>query len=281
MAKLSICCLYLRIFGVKRSYARYIWFLGGLQVVTNLVLIFIQAFQCKPVDAFWKWWVSGKCLSTAKGVAAVEPPNSVIDFFLVVLAVIMVRSLQMSNKNKWNLRFLFGLGSLAGVFGFIKVGVVYTTSDPAKQMVQLGIWAVVQSFASIVCCCAPVYKPLLPANGLWGRLTSMVSQYRLRGSRSGGSGGNDKLDGLYSAEQLNNDSLERFGDTRVSQMESQSQSQSWVRAGASGSSEPLGTTQAALAEDHKHPTYVPNLAVYDDNAYPMNAIHVHRSVEIV
>lgn len=112
MAKLSICCLYLRIFGIKRKYSRWIWFLGGPQVAINLIAIFIQAFQCEPVDAFWKWWVSGKCLGTAKGVAAVEPPNSIIDFLLVILAVIMVGSLQMSTSNMWRLRILFGLGAL-------------------------------------------------------------------------------------------------------------------------------------------------------------------------
>lgn len=49
---------------------------------------------------------------TATGVAAVEPPNSIIDFLLVILAVAMVRSLKMSNQNKWRLRFVFGLGAL-------------------------------------------------------------------------------------------------------------------------------------------------------------------------
>lgn len=112
MAKLSICCLHLRIFGVKRSNARWIWFFGVLQVSTNIALIFVQTFQCNPVDTFWKWWVPGKCISSATGVVAVEPPNSLIDFFLVILAVAMVRSLKMSNKNKWRLSFMFGLGDL-------------------------------------------------------------------------------------------------------------------------------------------------------------------------
>jgi energy-coupling factor transporter transmembrane protein EcfT len=112
MAKLSICCLYLRIFGVNRIYARWIWFLGGLQVVINVAFIFVQAFQCKPVETNWKWWVPGTCLSRSTGVVVVEPPNSVIDFFLVILAVVMVRSLKMPSRDKWQLRFLFGLGAL-------------------------------------------------------------------------------------------------------------------------------------------------------------------------
>lgn len=151
-------------------------------------------------------------------------------------------------------------------------------------MIQLGIWALVQSLVSIVCCCAPVYKPLLPANGFWGRLTSKVSQYRLRSSRSGGSG---RLDESYATGRLENDSFERREETRVSNAESRSQSQRWLKVGVSGSSEgaachePTEVSRGWLVEDHRQPVPISTHGSYDDNIYMMNAIHVHRSVDIV
>lgn len=96
-------------------------------------------------------------------------------------------------------------------------------------MIQLGIWAVIQSWASIVCCCAPVYNTLPPSNGFWGRLTSKFNRYRLRGSRSGG---NDRPGKSYSIGDLKIDSLELDEETRVSDAESWTPSQRCLQVGA-------------------------------------------------
>ena len=43
---------------------------------------------------------------------ALEPPNALVDFALVALALAMIRPLQMQSSAKLKLRLLFGLGSL-------------------------------------------------------------------------------------------------------------------------------------------------------------------------
>lgn len=41
------------------------------------------------------------------------------------------------------------------------------------------IWAAVQSLLCIICCCAPVYRPLFPGR-LWGRIFAKVGTYSLK-----------------------------------------------------------------------------------------------------
>ncbi|KAF7865956.1 hypothetical protein EAF04_006120 [Stromatinia cepivora] len=132
------------------------------------------------MNKFWQWWAPGKCIPFSTILVSLEPPNSLIDFALVILALSMIRSLRIKTKAKWKLRFLFGLGSLAGIFGFVKIGMSYN-SDQAFVSAALGLWAVVQSVVGIVCCCAPVYKPLFPGQGYWSRLNSKVINYTFGG----------------------------------------------------------------------------------------------------
>lgn len=35
------------------------------------------------------------------------------------------------------------------------------------------LWATIQQGCSVICCCAPIYKPLIPALGLFSRLKSL------------------------------------------------------------------------------------------------------------
>lgn len=50
--------------------------------------------------------------------------------------------------------------------------------------VSLHIWAAVQSLASIVCCCAPVYRPLFK-NGFWSRNVPKVGTHSIPVSLEG------------------------------------------------------------------------------------------------
>ncbi|CAH0038991.1 unnamed protein product [Clonostachys rhizophaga] len=178
LAKLSICALYLRLFGVKRSNRIWVYILAALQILSYLVLVILQPLQCRPINKFWQYWAEGECLSFSVILAAVEPLNSVIDFALVILAIFMIRSLKMKVDAKWKLCFLFGLGSLAGIFGFVKMGLSYDYKP--ETIVVLGLWAVVQSVAGIICCCAPVFRPMPIVTIAWDGIRSKLSNYSLR-----------------------------------------------------------------------------------------------------
>lgn len=111
-AKLSICALYRRIFGVNQVYRRWVYSLAAAQCAICLTLVCMQLLLCRPFHKFWDWLVPGQCTPWTTLLLVTEPPNSLVDFGLVALAMSMIRPMQLKPNAKWKLRFLFGLGSL-------------------------------------------------------------------------------------------------------------------------------------------------------------------------
>lgn len=74
----------------------------------------------------------------------------------------------------------------AGVLGFVKIGEGFGATNKSKIELLDPIWATVQQTCSVICCCAPLYKPLFPETGLWGSIHSLTSSILGRGSSNGG-----------------------------------------------------------------------------------------------
>lgn len=108
--KLAILALYRRIFGVNRSYLISIYVLATVQVLLVIVFCVFQALQCKPFGRYFDLRIHGTCTSEGVVVLGGGLPDSLVDFAAVVLAMWMIKSLQISTKIKWRLRMLFGVG---------------------------------------------------------------------------------------------------------------------------------------------------------------------------
>ncbi|KAL7626895.1 hypothetical protein AAE478_003669 [Parahypoxylon ruwenzoriense] len=158
----------------QQLFAKFTWI---------IVASFMLGFHCQPLDEFWNPRLSGHCIQEGTLIAVVEGINSLGDFLLVALAVAIVPTLQVSGATKRKLIVLFGLGVLAGVIGFVKIGISFN-DDTVYVFTMVALWSNVQAGVGIVCCCAPVYKPILPAPGFWGRLGSGVSFSSLRQKKS-------------------------------------------------------------------------------------------------
>ncbi|XXH02010.1 hypothetical protein Hte_008375 [Hypoxylon texense] len=111
-AKFSILFLYHRLFRVDRSFSIWIKIIGVAQIVYTVVTMLVSVFQCTPVDRYWNIMLDGSCIHVGPFLAAVESMNSFIDFAMVILAVLMVRKLQVSPATKIKLGVVFGLGGL-------------------------------------------------------------------------------------------------------------------------------------------------------------------------
>lgn len=125
-AKWSICALYYRIFRVNRIYGLWIRGIAAVQFALYVALVILQSLQCRPLNKFWQWWAPGECFPFSTILLSIEPLNSVIDFALVILAIIMVRSLHVQIQTKWKLWFLFGLGGLS-----VTTETLYTVFQPS------------------------------------------------------------------------------------------------------------------------------------------------------
>ncbi|KAI1089463.1 hypothetical protein F5B19DRAFT_467079 [Rostrohypoxylon terebratum] len=247
-AKFSIMALYYRLFWVK---TKYFWCINALliyHIAWVIVFSFMLGFHCRPLDKFWAPDLSGYCTSEGTLIAVVEGINSLGDFLLVALAVAIVPTLQVSSATKRKLIVLFGLGVLTGAIGFVKIGISFN-DDLLYSFTMVAIWSNVQAGVSIVCCCAPVYKPILPMPGFWRRLGMKVSPSSLRQKQS-----------LWGSSQR----------TYV-QTSGQDHQQYWLQRG-DGSARGLvwSETQGDNVE----------LEVGDGNGVPMGAIQVRKDVEI-
>ncbi|KAG6354079.1 hypothetical protein INS49_005050 [Diaporthe citri] len=111
-SKLSIMALYLRIFGIRAVYTRWIYFLGAIHISWVIMILVLQTVSCNPLEKFWRPFIPGWCFSEAILAIPSECINSIIDFALVILALFMIQSIHISRDTKWKLGGLFGLGGL-------------------------------------------------------------------------------------------------------------------------------------------------------------------------
>lgn len=93
--------------------------------------------------------------------------------------------------------------SRAGVLGFVKIGQGYSQMSAMAIALYDPLWATIQQGCSVVCCCVPIYKPLIPTLGIFSRLRSFGSRTLGRRSGSGSSGAQGEklpLDSLQEAK---------------------------------------------------------------------------------
>ncbi|CAJ2510909.1 Uu.00g065340.m01.CDS01 [Anthostomella pinea] len=135
LVKLSIMTLYHRIFGVNQAFARWIYAIGLVHIAWIILAVLLQALECLPVEKFRRPFIPGRCLTGVVG-APIEIVNSLVDFALVILAMFMIQSISITKGMKSKLRALFGLGSIIGIIGFVKIGVSYTPNQFCKELLS-------------------------------------------------------------------------------------------------------------------------------------------------
>jgi len=165
-AKLSLLFLYYRLFNPNRPFIRCLYVVGTVQLLWSIATYLVHWFQCSPPAKLWDPTLKGHCINSSAFLVAGETPNSLVDFILVGLAIWMVQSLRMKTSVKLNLTFLFALGGLTGILGFVKIGENFSAMNRLEFALMDPIWATVQQACSVICCCAPIYKPLFPKLGL-------------------------------------------------------------------------------------------------------------------
>ena len=111
-AKLSLLTFYYRIFSVNRSFVRWVYSIGTVQIMWCIAMVFVRLFQCKPIAAAYNPTIKGTCLNSQILLAVGDSINSAIDFVMVGMAVWMVVQLKMSTASKLKLSILFALGGL-------------------------------------------------------------------------------------------------------------------------------------------------------------------------
>ena len=111
MSKLSILCLYRRIFTT-------LWFrrhsvIVGIGILSYWIASILGfALACEPFQAIWKTDIPISCIDTAAFFLGLELVNCILDIAILSLPLRVLRELQMPTKKKIALGLIFALGSL-------------------------------------------------------------------------------------------------------------------------------------------------------------------------
>jgi hypothetical protein len=114
MARLSMLCLYLRLF-FRRGVKYIVYALIAINVLSGMAFIFASIFQCIPVHAAWTRWdgtVQAKCINVNAVGWASAAINIILDAVIIVLPFPELIKLMISWEQKISICIMFSLGSL-------------------------------------------------------------------------------------------------------------------------------------------------------------------------
>ena len=111
--KTSILFFYLRIFpGI--ILRRITWLLIVLSLLIATTFVCVNAFQCTPIDHYWRQWdgAPGKCFSPSGPAWSVASAGIIIDFAMLSLPLHQIRHLNLHWRKKVSVGLMFGVGFL-------------------------------------------------------------------------------------------------------------------------------------------------------------------------
>lgn len=116
---------------------RWIYALATIHVCWFIIFLFLLLFLCTPISEWWDIYdiQPGHCIDGNAFLVPEETINSSLDIAMMILSVGAVQKLITREHMKTKLAFIFVVGGLSGVIGFVKIGIVYGT--PTTMDVRL------------------------------------------------------------------------------------------------------------------------------------------------
>ncbi|CAF9916856.1 MAG: hypothetical protein ALECFALPRED_010886 [Alectoria fallacina] len=194
MTKTSVLLFYLRLFGspgTRQGFRKLLHTSQALVVVWLIASIIPGIFRCHPINDSWNPLVVGAhdvrhyCNDSNTYYVSTSAFNVALDFWILVLPLSIVWTLQLSGSRKVGLSAIFLLG------GFIcgaSIARAYTVanvslSDFSYDATPSIIWSSIEISVGIICACLPTIQPVLQ---LFSRkVRDATPQHRPRRESSG------------------------------------------------------------------------------------------------
>lgn len=113
LPKLSIICLYLRIFSWKGAMRTVAWILFGLTAATSAALTVAACFQCIPLAFFWDRTIpGGRCFDIQQFFHAQALPGFILDIIIMILPMSTIWNLKLPMIKRFALLGIFAIASL-------------------------------------------------------------------------------------------------------------------------------------------------------------------------
>ncbi|PSK33632.1 hypothetical protein B9Z65_7519 [Elsinoe australis] len=166
-AKFSVVALLLQVQGPtakKRKIA--LWVIGALFATTNLIQIFLSAFQCSPAERLWYRYLQGSC---PRGRAAGNwnylqgSIGASTDLLLALWPVTIAWNLQTTLRVKIGFCLLMAMGVLPAIASGIRTSRVPSISkstNPTRDLADFMLWAIIEFWSIVILTSVPVLRPL-------------------------------------------------------------------------------------------------------------------------
>ncbi|KXT15624.1 hypothetical protein AC579_5838 [Pseudocercospora musae] len=164
LAKLSMLVQCMRIFGHIPKFRRAAWILGTVIAVFTTWTFFASVFLCRPISKFWYPNAPGTCLHRLPLWFFNSIFNVATDIATAILPLPVVKSLNLSRKQRRALMAVFGLGGAICTVSCIRFYALYavaTSSDPSWDNPQAALYANLEATVGIIASCLPTLKGLV------------------------------------------------------------------------------------------------------------------------
>ncbi|KAF1845979.1 uncharacterized protein K460DRAFT_312988 [Cucurbitaria berberidis CBS 394.84] len=161
--KISVVCLYYRIFSVSTRYFRIVCHvMNGWIISSGLAFIIATVFQCTPVAAFWDRSIPGfKCFKNEPWWISYATTQITTDFMLLAMPIRQILLLSMGRAEKLGICLVFGTGAFvtfASIYRATTIASSASNPDPTWGPVPATIWSVIEANTGIICACLPMLR---------------------------------------------------------------------------------------------------------------------------
>ncbi|KAK7972852.1 hypothetical protein PG988_006986 [Apiospora saccharicola] len=161
--KISILCLYLRLFPGRRF--RHVCTAAlALLVVSSLLLIALDVFQCNPVSAAWTLQHGeAQCLDLTIVALANAAINIFTEAAILVIPLPILVKLKLSTRQKAEVIGLLSLGAIVILVAVLRIPSLQTLkslTDATYTNAPVFMWTCVEAMVAHLCVAAPAIKLL-------------------------------------------------------------------------------------------------------------------------
>jgi len=110
--KCSICCLYIRIFGVYKWFRWYNYGLMAITVAWGLATTLGSMFQCIPIQEAWNPLSDrSMCIDLKLFLVGTNTPNALLDLLILTAPIPLIWGLHLATKKKVLVIAVLALGA--------------------------------------------------------------------------------------------------------------------------------------------------------------------------
>ncbi|KAL1861693.1 hypothetical protein Daus18300_008661 [Diaporthe australafricana] len=160
LTKVSIVCLYLRIFP-KQNFRRLCFALLALIACFCVVFVVSLLCYCQPFSYVWTRWdgrMHGKCINMTAQTYVCAAMNIVLDVFIFLLPIPQLMKLETNWRTKIGVILVFLLGLFVTICSIARLRFLSSwasSTNPTYDYSDLALWSLIELYAGVICACLP------------------------------------------------------------------------------------------------------------------------------